>query len=232
MNNKTLPEQTADSIMEYIISNNMQPGDKIPNEFELAELLSVGRSTVREGVRILVSRNVLVIKRGAGTYIADNTGVPEDPLGLSFSRDKYALAADLIELRLILEPEIASLAALKATDKDIAAIMHKCDRVEELYYSGADHMPEDIAFHTAIARASGNQVIEKIVPIINTSVALFCNLTARTLKEETITTHRNVAKAIAEHDSVSAKYAMMMHLIYNRNKIEELIREHNNNGDL
>lgn len=222
----TLSEQTADKLMEYILKNKMCPGDKMPNEFELAELLSVGRSTVREAVRILVSRNVLIIKRGAGTYIADNTGVPDDPLGLSFYQDKYALATDLIEVRLILEPEIAALAAVNATDEDIAEITERCNRVEERYRAGMDHITEDIGFHTAIARCSGNRVIEKLVPIINTSVALFCNLTARSLREETIVTHRGIAEAIAAHDSAGAKYAMLMHLIYNRSKIEELVKAH------
>lgn len=220
--NQTLPEQTADKIVQYIIDNNLQVDDKIPNEFELGEILGVGRSTVREAVRTLVSRNVLVIRRGAGTYIANNTGVSDDPLGLAFTKDKYKLAKDLFQVRIILEPEIAAMAANMATDRDIEVIRRQCDKVEEMILNGEDHMQEDVKFHQAIARCTGNAVIEKLIPIINTSVAVFANITARQLKEETITTHRAVAEAIAAHNPSDAKHAMTMHMLYNKNKIDEI----------
>lgn len=224
-NNKTLPEQTADKIVQYIIENNLQPGDRIPNEFELGDILGVGRSTVREAVRILVSRNVLVIRRGAGTYIADNTGVSDDPLGLAFSKDRYKLAKDLLRVRIILEPEIAAIAANMANERDIEVILKQCDKVENMIKEGVDHMPEDVKFHEAIARCTGNDVIEKLIPIINTSVAVFANITARQLRNETITTHRAVANAIARHDATAAKHAMTMHLLYNESKINEIMAE-------
>lgn len=223
--NKTLPEQTADKITKYIIENNLQVDDKIPNEFELGEILGVGRSTIREAVRILVSRNVLVIRRGAGTYIADNTGVSDDPLGFAFTKDKYKLAGDLLQVRIILEPEIAAMAANMATEKDISEIIKRCDKVEEMIKNGENHMLEDVKFHEAIARCTGNDVIEKLIPIIDTSVAVFANITARQLREETITTHRTIANAIARHNSTDAKHAMTMHMLYNKYKIDELIKE-------
>ncbi len=228
--NKTLPEQTADKIVQYIINENLQVGDKIPNEFELGSVLGVGRSTVREAVRILVSRNVLIIRRGAGTYIANNTGVSDDPLGLAFTRDKYKLAQDLLQVRIILEPEIAAMAANMANERDVEVILKQCDKVENMIKNGEDHMAEDVRFHQAIARCTGNSVIEKLIPIINTSVAVFVNITSRQLKEETIKTHRAVAEAIAEHNATDAKQAMTMHLLYNKNKINDIIRERNSNA--
>lgn len=221
--NKSLPEQTADKIITYIIDNNLQVGDKIPNEFELGEVLNVGRSTIREAVRILVSRNVLVIRRGAGTYIADNTGVSDDPLGLAFTKDKYKLAKDLFQVRIILEPEIAAIAANMANERDIEVIKSQCDKVEEMIRRGEDHMYEDVRFHQAIARCTGNSVIEKLIPIINTSVAVFANITSRQLREETISTHRAIANAIADHNPTDAKHAMTMHMLFNKNKINEII---------
>lgn len=225
MESKPLPEQTADKIIQYIIDNNLQVDDKIPNEFELGAILGVGRSTIREAVRILVSRNVLVIRRGAGTYIANNTGVSDDPLGLAFTKDKYKLARDLFQVRIILEPEIAAMAANMATERDIDVLKKQCDKVENMIKKGEDHMMEDVKFHQAIARCTGNAVIEKLIPIINTSVAVFANITARQLKEETITTHRAIADAIAEHNPTDAKHAMTMHMLYNKNKINEIIAQ-------
>ncbi len=226
---KTLPEVTADRIIEYIIENRLEPDDRIPNETELGQILSVGRSTVREAVRLLVSRNVLVIRRGAGTYVAQNTGIPEDPLGLVFSTDRYKLAKDLLEMRIILEPEIASMAANRADERNIAEIWKYCRMTEEYIARDEDHMPPDVEFHKAIAKSTGNNVVEKIIPIIDTSVAVFVNITYGRLKDETITTHRLIAEAIERHDATAAKHAMMMHMLYNKYRIEEIIEKHSSN---
>lgn len=64
---KSLTERVADEIVRTIIGKELNPGDKLPNEFELAAKLGVGRSTVREAIKALVSRNVVEIRRGAGT---------------------------------------------------------------------------------------------------------------------------------------------------------------------
>ena len=76
-------------------------------------------------------------------------------------------------------------------------------------------------FHTWIARCSKNRVIEKLLPIIQSAVITFVNLTHRQLKKETIQTHRAITDAILRGDSAGAKYAMMMHLNYNRQMILE-----------
>lgn len=228
---KLLPERTADRIIEYIIENDLRAGDRVPNEFELGEILNVGRSTVREAVRILVSRNILVIRRGAGTYVAENTGVPDDPLGLVFSRDKFKLAKDLLEMRIILEPEIASMAANMATERDIEKIWKQCRKVDELIDKGVDHMQEDVKFHQTIARCTRNEVIEKIIPIIDTSVAVFVNITSGQLKDETKTTHHAIAKAISEHNAKEARHAMMMHMLYNKYRIYDIIEKSKQQGE-
>ncbi len=84
---KPLAEQTAEHIVKYIMEQELSDGDKLPNEFELAQSIGVGRSTVREAMKILVSRNVVEIRRGAGTFVAEQMGVAEDPLGLAFVRE-------------------------------------------------------------------------------------------------------------------------------------------------
>ena len=81
---KPLPQIAAEDIIDLIKSNRLEPGDRLQNEYELAKLLNVGRSTVREAIRILVSRNILEVRQGAGTFVSYKNGIPEDPLGLAF----------------------------------------------------------------------------------------------------------------------------------------------------
>ena len=87
----------------------------------------------------------------------------------------------------------------------------------DLYY-----IQDDIDFHTYIARCSKNKVVEQLISIIETAVLMFVNITHRKLIQETITTHREIAKAIAEHDPIGARSAMTMHISYNRSLIKEI----------
>jgi len=216
---KLLGLQTEDRLMEYISDKGLKVGDKLPNEFELAELFDVGRSTVREAVKGLITKGILEVRRGAGTYVVSTCTSEEDPLGLAKLHDKYKLALELFDVRLILEPEIAAMAAEYATEEDIRQLRRLCEETERLYLSDQDHMPKDVEFHTHIAKCSKNRVVESLVPIINTAIAAFVNLTHRRLKDETIETHRAITEAIAEHDSMGARCAMVMHLTYNRQEI-------------
>ena len=78
-----LAQRAAEGILDYIRTNDMKPGDRLPTEQELTQLLEVGRGTVREAVQSLASRNILEVRQGAGTFLSDKNGIMEDPLGLS-----------------------------------------------------------------------------------------------------------------------------------------------------
>lgn len=218
-NGKPLAEQVADYILKFIVDSGLEAGAKLPNEFELAERTGVGRGTIREAVKILVSRNILEIRRGAGTYVSDRQGIVEDPLGLAFIKDKKNLAMDLLNVRLMLEPEIARMAAEHATEEQKDALVRQCDKVEEIICQGKNHMEEDVRLHEMIAACSGNRVMEKLVPVINSSIAVFVDVTNGRLRQETIETHREIVEAIVAGDGDAARCAMNMHLLYNRRAI-------------
>lgn len=225
---KLLGAQAEDDLMSYILGTPVPIGEKLPNEFELGQMFQVGRSTIREAVKSLVTKGILEVRRGDGTYVKSHCSLAEDPLGLSRLDDKYKLALELMDVRLILEPEIAASAAAHATPENKAELQALCGEVERLCLSGEDHTPKDIAFHTCIARCSQNRVMEMLVPIINTAVTTFASLTHRTLRRETIQTHRAITDAILAGDAVGARCAMVMHLTYNRQTIVELWKKHQN----
>lgn len=220
---KSLGEKASEKIIQLIINNKLKPGDKLPNEYDLAEELGVGRSTIREAIKALVSRNVLEIRRGSGTFISEKCGIAEDPLGLIFVKDKIKLAVDLLEIRFMIEPKIAALAAINATEEEILNMERICNEVEDLILSGSTHMNKDIEFHGAIAKSSKNIVTANLVPIINKSISVFIDVTNTQLKNETIETHREILNAIKNRDSVGAHDAMMIHLVHNRRSINNRI---------
>lgn len=225
MNKKLLGSQVEDELMNFILQEPVGIGEKVPNEFELAEKFGVGRSTIREAVKGLVSKGVLEVRRGSGTYVISTTSLENDPLGLAKFQDKYKLALELFDVRLMLEPDIASLASEYATKEEKERLKSLCDEVEQLYLNGKNHISKDIEFHTCIARCSKNRVVETLIPVINSAVMTFANLTHRSLMQETIDTHRAITNAILEGDGIGAKCAMIMHLTYNRQKLMEMLRE-------
>lgn len=230
--NTLLAEQVQEQIFQMILDKPFRIGEKLPNEFALGEKFGVGRSTVREAVKLLISRGILEVRRGSGTYVVGTTPSDMDPLGLRHLEDKMSLALDLADVRILLEPGIAEIAAHSATKEDIEKLRRLCGQVEEKIANGENYIPDDIAFHTCVAECSKNKVVEQLIPVIDTAVMMFVNVTHKKLMQETIMTHRAVVDAIAEHDSVGARTAMMMHMTYNRNMIKRLMNEKEETPDI
>lgn len=222
LKSKLLAEQVQEQIYQYILNVPIPVGSKLPNEFELGEQFGVGRSTVREAVKLLVSSGILEVRRGSGTYVVSTMPSDLDPLGLRDVKDKMALALDLVNVRMMLEPGIAEMAALNATPADVARLYGLCDTIEAKIHMDENYISEDIAFHTCVAECSKNTVVQQLIPIIDTAVMMFVNVTHKQLTRETIMTHRAVADAIADKDPVGARSAMMMHMTFNRNMIKHL----------
>ncbi len=221
---KPLAEQIADKIKDYIIHHDLKSGEKIPTEHELVETMGVGRSTIREAVKILASRNILDVRHGAGTFVAPNMGISDDPLGFMFIKDKQKLTRDLLEIRMIIEPPIAALAAKNATEEDIVELEQLYHEVEALILSGKPYIEEDVRFHQKIAEASKNLVVPNLTPLISQAVDLFTTRTSYALTKETLVTHRDVMEAIKIGDSTWAQDAMTLHLIYNRDALRRIER--------
>lgn len=222
---RPLADQAADKIKDYIIRHNLKGGDKIPTAMELSELLGVGRSTIREAVKSLAFSNVLEVKHGAGTFVSPRMGVSDDPLGMEFIKDKQKLAYDLMEIRLIIEPPIAAMAAKNATEKGIEELSAIHDVLRKKVEEEVDYIQDDIAFHKKISELSNNIVVPNLTPLIAEAVNYFTIRTKRQLKKETLQMHKEIMEAIRTHDSLWAEDAMRLHLIYNREYFRNLDRD-------
>lgn len=227
MTSRVLLAQTAaQKITEYIRENNLKPGDKLPTEPELAKLLQVGRGTVREAVGSLASRNILDVRQGAGTFISDKQGVMEDPLGLNLYADDIKTAVDIMEVRLMIEPEIAFRAALDATPEQIEVLDAQCTLIEKRILDGKPYRKEDAAFHQMIGACCNNVIIAKLIPVITSSVIRNVDATKDRYRRQTLIYHRQVMEAIARHEPFAAKYAMTTHLSILYNGLLETWRNH------
>lgn len=218
---KTLAEQVADGIMNLIQETPYKAGDKLPTEKELCESTGAGRNTVREALKILASRNVLEIRQGAGTFVSEKQGIPDDPLGFSMVNDHVKLTKDLLQVRIMLEPQIAALAAQCAKEHEIKELEEILEEMEAAMKKREDYSELDTKFHTKIAQCTHNIVMENLLPVIGKGVAVFAKEVAQTEYDRTWISHRKIFCYIRDHKPFEAEMEMQYHLLYNTSRYEE-----------
>ena len=219
----TLTEQILEELMEYIKENNLKPGDRLGTEMEMAKRMGVSRGTIRGVIKILVARNVLEVRQGSGTYVSDGKAMLSgDPLALELIPNQFKLTWDLHQIRMMLEPEIAYMAAKNITDEQLDRLREMCDEMERLSAQRKERMPLDVEFHIFLAESCGNLVMPKLIPVLKQGVELFIKYTHREATPESVAKHRDILEALEAHDSPWAKDMMLMHLTYNS---QELRRE-------
>ncbi|PZR27635.1 MAG: FadR family transcriptional regulator [Citrobacter freundii] len=154
---KSLSEEVAEKLKEQIAAKKYLPGDRLPVEPELMKMFGVGRSSVREAIKLLVNSGLLRVQQGLGTFVEDAHKHKETV----DQRLKRAKEQDLDEVRQILELKIAEKAAKHRTSKDLREMRECLERRKKAAEdkSLVECVEADIAFHTAIATASGNSIL-------------------------------------------------------------------------
>jgi DNA-binding FadR family transcriptional regulator len=153
----SLADEVAQRLQEQISLGVYKPGEKLPTEPALMQAYGVGRSSIREAVRILANSGVLRVQQGLGTFVETSTGI-EEPFP---QRLRRATVNDLNEVRLLLEIKIAQKAALNRTQEDIQKMDSYLRQRKEASLADdiAACIEADINFHLTIAAASGNSIL-------------------------------------------------------------------------
>jgi DNA-binding FadR family transcriptional regulator len=154
-----LYDKIVNQVKEDITSGKFKAGEKIPAEPELMKLYGVGRSTIREAIKTLAISGILKVQQGSGTFVNSNlqTGSMEQRL-------RRADFDDINAVRALLEKEIVKLATLNHTDQQLNEIAQNLEkrRLAILAEKAQDCADADVAFHMAIANASGNTVLAEL----------------------------------------------------------------------
>ena len=205
---QSLSEQVADEILDMIVvKKQFKIGDKLPNETELSALLNVSRTTLREAIKMLVLRDIVEIKRGKGTFVKSDE---VDNFTLGNLRSNTSDLADLLEMRLIIEPMGAYYATKRASDNEIEK------KIEQKILNNEDRTVAEQQFHNAIAKASGNSFMKELVPIISKAINESVILSKQYEKatELTLKDHRMIIDFMKERNAEGAKTAMSLHIIH------------------
>lgn len=212
---QVLSEQVANDLRQMILNKDLKPGDKLPNELVLTAQLNVSRSTVREAIKTLRSENTLEVRRGLGTFVGATPGVKDDPFGVHFM-DEGPMLKHFYEVRLVVEPQMAQMAALRATDDELAEIRKAYEEVKEAIESGRDHTEADIHFHNIIAASTHNPIMQRILPVINEGIKSGYEETKDVQKSgpKVLEQHRNIMHALTKREAENARVAMEKHIQY------------------
>ena len=202
--------QVANELRKEILSNQYGQNGCIGTHNQLADRFGVSRGTIREAVKLLVSRGVLRVKHGSGTYVASLMPLKADPLGLDAIEDRIQLALDLTDMRLMLEPAIAELAARNRTEEEAQRLTEYCDAVRRRIQAGEDYLIEDMRFHWYLAKCSHNMVVEPLMPIIDAAVVSIANITRKELLTATVDTHQEILSGVLDQDPQAARAAMAL----------------------
>ncbi|MCC8024585.1 MAG: FadR family transcriptional regulator [Clostridium sp.] len=217
-----LPMATAQKVKNMIIQREMKPGDRLPTEKELVDLFGVSRSTLREAMKFLRAENVVVIRQGSGTFVSAGTGIGDDPLGLHFTNQEH-LIQNLFETRMLIEPQIACLAVERATPQDIKNLERLVKEMDQIQVNSTATAEMDVQFHTAVAECTHNDVLIRVVPIINESIRRSHVETHDDLEsfKRAKRSHAGICRAIAQGNYVEAKFLAERHVWETLNDIKE-----------
>ena len=211
-----LSDRVAENILSMItVDRTLKPGDKLPNELELASKLGVSRITLREGVRMLAARDVLEIRRGRGTYVR------EDFKERSF-QDLHDVppaggsAESVYEMRMIFEPEVAYYATLRATESEM---LHICELAERIA-SGDPEPPrlleDEKTFHRAIARATHNEFMNRLMPVLQEAFEQAMDLAPHHPEalHRSRYDHQLILDFMVSRNAEGARNAMKIHILH------------------
>jgi DNA-binding FadR family transcriptional regulator len=204
--------EIAAQLEAEVLGGGLEPGTKLPSERELALRLGVSRPLVREALRSLVERGLVEVSPGRGAFVrAVSTAEAVRPLGSHYLRQKIT-PRHVIEVRMIIEPAAAQLAAQRATDREIEALGRALEEIDSAG-SVLERARWDITFHTLVARMSHNPVIESTFESIAT---LVFELMLRSLSDSKVVAvsapfHHALYEAIRDRDPDRAYEAMREH---------------------
>lgn len=218
INHENLGDQVATEVLRLIASGEVPPGERLPSERRLAEMLSVSRVSIRAGLQKLKAQGLLTAVRGGGTRVAEPMSTGDPALAALAQIDRGSLT-DLLEIRGLLEGWAVRRAAEKATDDDLSTIRRQIHRMQD---TAEDKAEADMDFHLAIAKASGSTVYRHLLVLIRSTLMEMLTYHRFELfgkpkhDAEIMEQHETIMQAIADKDPDAAKAAMDAHLAWVR----------------
>ncbi len=210
-----LYEQIVQQIEARILSGELQHGDQLPSERDLAGQFNVSRTAVREAVKALRGKGLIEVHPGRGTFVTDGAGEAlRHSLDMAVKITEIAGSGSLVEVREIFEPEIAALAALRATQADIDAMAGAVAAMDTALEDADAFIEADLDFHLALAEGTGNAIfpmlIDPMVDLLREQRGRIFQVPGGASRGQVH--HKRILEAITRRDPEAARAAMRDHL--------------------
>ena len=212
---KKIYEQIAERLRALIAAGEMGPGDRLPPERKLAETFKVSRNSVREAIKALEEQGVVVSRTGAGTFVAESERERlVEAMAGALGEGRRRLA-EVFELRRILEPQIAMLAAERITPGHLEELTEIVRLQGEALAAGENPAELDDRFHLLVVRAAGNGILTTVCETIGELVgeSRSESLQSEARAEGSIEGHRAIVEALRLRDGKLAAQRMHRHLL-------------------
>lgn len=212
-----LSDRLAARLMAEIEGGALRPGDQLPTEAQLSRAHGVSRSVVREAVHQIKSRGLLVSRQGLGVFVA----APPAHHALAFDPrvlDSIDAVLQVVELRRVLEGEMAALAAERASRAQAAGLRRAIKAIDAATLAGRDGVAEDLALHRGIAEATGNPQFVRLLSFLEQYLREAMRVTKANesrredFMQQVRAEHRAIVEAIGTHDACAARLAAIDHL--------------------
>lgn len=203
---ETLPTGIAAAIRRQIESGEFAVGERLPGHRDLARQYSVSLSSVREAISMLVSAGLIETKAGRGTFVAAELP-PSHRLGPPLTRGEVE---ELVEARALIEVRLAELAAARATDDQVSALIEAVERMDAASASAQSYPDADVEFHLALAAAANNryllQAMNDLRVYLRDDMVLGADAAIRRFGDlrPSVESHRELAQAVADHNPTGA----------------------------
>lgn len=220
---KRLSDRIAEDILAMItIEKKFLPGDQLPNEIDLSVELNISRTTLREAIRILVTNGILEIKRGKGTFVKKDIDTLHNMESFNELTSAKIDAKDLYEIRLIFEPEAAYYATIRASDTELNRILEYGKQIEEKIKQNKDRTDVEQKFHKEIAKATHNEFIDKLMPIIFQAIDKGVKLSQKNdlVVKDTLNDHQMIMAFMKNRNPEGARSAMRIHILHAMKDLE------------
>jgi GntR family transcriptional regulator, transcriptional repressor for pyruvate dehydrogenase complex len=225
MDRGSVTEDAIDRIRDQIAYGQWGPGTRLPREADLAKQLGLSRNSLREAVRALALARVLEVRQGDGTYVSSLE--PDELFEPTLSATNLLrgrTVLELFEVRRMLEPEAAAMAAHRADEEVIAALRGELDRMIAAGDRAEELIEADAAFHDVIGGAPGNGVLRALLRSLSTSTVrarLWHGIADRGALDLAREEHRRIYDAIAIGDADLARAATLLHIVTNESWLRE-----------
>lgn len=202
-----LYQAVVSQVTERILADHLQPGDRLPSERDLSLQLGVSRTAVREAIRALEEKGLVEVRQGSGTFVRSPAPDSVSASLALYLHTNVARYLQLMDLRSILEPEIASRLAEKVEPDDLACLQARIARMHKLLDSPQEYAAEDAAFHMDFYRAAHNEVLLMIMqPVMDLlEEAMSVSFQEPGSAESSLSLHEKMVEQIAAGDAAGAR---------------------------